>query len=112
MGFKDDLKTDLTNTFFNKTEFAEDEGTVIITHAAGGSYEIAAIYDNQYESVDPNTGVPMMSTNPVIRINENELQQDIAKGDTVLVRGTNYKMYEPQPDGVGTILVELHKVML
>ncbi len=107
--FKEDLSNDLDETFFNKSEFAEDAGTCIYYPAAGGSYEVAVIFDNEFETVDPDSGERVISRQPVARINENDLQAAVKPGDEIEVRGVRYKVIEPQYDGVGTVLCLLHE---
>lgn len=108
---KDDMVTDLEDTFFEDTEFAEDAGTVIITHATGTTYSVEGIFDNEFQGVDPSTQNPIISTQPMIQINENDLQEEIHKNDKITVRGQQYHIYSNQPDGVGVVTLLLHKVM-
>lgn len=106
--FTDQLDSDLQNVFFNKAEFAEQ----ISYNPDGGSpYNIAAIFDNEYESVDPETEQPIISTQPTVLINTNELQAAIGPADTITVRGTVYKFRTDEPNGVGVIRLQLGLVV-
>ena len=109
MTFKQDLTNDLTDVFFNKVEFAEDATTVTYHPASGSPYEVAVIFDREFESVDPNTEQAVISTQPVARINENDLVAEVKKGDKITVRGQKYLIIKPETDGVGTIFLFLNK---
>ena len=108
MSFKDDMDNDLVETFLNTDDFAE----VISFNPDGGTpYNIKSIFDNAYEAVDPETEQPILSLNPTILINGNDLQATIKPADTVTVRGTEYLFTHNQPDGTGPIRVLLNKVV-
>lgn len=106
--FKDQLKEDLENNFFNKEEFAE-EITLIPLGATINQYAINAIFDNEFESVDPDTEAPILSTQPTLRINENDLAAALAPTDKLKIRNENFEIVSNRPDGVGTIILLLHK---
>lgn len=107
--FKQDLQDDLDNTFFNKSEFAENAGTVTYYPKAGGSYEVAGIFDSEFEMVDPETNQPVLSRQPMIQVNEDDLQAEPAPEDEIEIRGVRYRVIEFHPDGVGTVALILHK---
>ncbi len=107
--FKQGLVNDLKNNHFNTKEFAED---IIWKRAAdpGNPLTIPAIFDSEFESIDPETNQPVLSTQPTIRIDENQLSSfTIAPGDEFTIRSTEYTITQYQPDGVGTIILLLHK---
>lgn len=104
--FNDQLKTDLRETFFNPEEFAEP---VTFSPAAGLPRIINGIFDNEYRSIDPATEQPIVSTQPNLLINENDLTAPLTQGDKFTIRGKVYKLIEPQTDGVGTIRILLHE---
>lgn len=111
MSFKDDLATDLDNTFFNKIEFAEDESTVTYTPVSGSPYEIAAIFDRKFEAVDPELEQSsVISTDPVAMVIEANLALPVAKGDKITVKGQLYDIVQKEPDGVGIMYLRLNKV--
>ncbi len=105
--FKESMEADLQDAFFNVEEFADN---VIIVHAYDlESYEVPAIFDNEFESVDPDTHVPIIATQPKIQIRAADLHQVLQPADTVTIRGILYKLVTNEPDGVGTIRLLLHK---
>ena len=106
--FKSDLDADLSDVFMNKDEFAE-EVTYTPKAAPGSPYTINGIFDNEFESVDPDTNAPIISTQPNLRIKEADLQAPAAPGDLVTIRSIEYKVIEPETDGVGTTVLLLHK---
>lgn len=105
--FKESMEADLHEVFFDVEEFAEK---VRIVHAFDmESYEVPAIFDNEFESVDPETQVPILSTQPKIQIRAADLHQVLQPADTVTIRGILYKLVTNEPDGVGTVRLLLHK---
>jgi len=104
--FKQQLTDDLANVFFNEAEFAEE---ITLTPAAQGQspYNISAIFDREFIDVDPETERPILSTHPVARINENELVNPLQPGDTLTIRSQIFEIKTKEPDGVGTIILEL-----
>jgi hypothetical protein len=106
MDFKSQLNEDLETVFFNNLEFAEE---IDYNPNGGISYKISAIFDDEYESVDPETNSPILSTQPSVLINANDLQAAIGPADTVTVRGTEYRFVTDEPNGVGVIRLQLHR---
>lgn len=104
--FSDALDADKKNNFFNNEEFAEQ---ITYTPLSGSAYQLNALFDNEFESVDPDTNQPVISTQPMIRVDTNDLQSTIKKGDKVTVRTIVYKIITDEPDGVGTVVLRLHK---
>lgn len=104
--FKDQLDADLEDVFFNKDEFAEE---ITLTPAAQGQdpYTLNAIFDREFQDVDPETERPILSTHPVARINENDLVNPLQPNDTLTIRSTIFEIKTKEPDGVGTIICEL-----
>lgn len=76
----------------------------------GAAYNIRAVFDKAYISVDPNTGAPVQSTDPILGVRRSDLAAEPKPGDRVVVNGTTYSIGEPQPDGVAGILFQLHKL--
>ena len=107
MGFKDDLESDIDEVFLNASEFAE---VITITPTASGpAFNTNAIFDREHQEVDPDTSIPVISENPLVRIQESDLPSPIEKGDEVTARSIVFKIYDVQPDGVGTVKLFLHK---
>ena len=104
--FNDQLKADLEETFFNPMEFAEP---VIYKPASGSEYTINGIFDKAFQSVDPNTEQPVISVQPNILLNENDLQAAVKTTDKIKIRNVLYEIIDVQPDGVGTTRLILHE---
>jgi len=73
------------------------------------SYPLSAVFDKAHVSVDPGTGVPISSTNPVLGVRLSDMQAEPKKGDRVQVSGVIYSVVDSQPDGVAGVMLELHK---
>lgn len=75
-----------------------------ITYTRGGvSVPLSqAIYDDNYQSVDPDTGAPITSTNPMLGVRLADLPDGKAmKGDQIVRNGITYRVLEQQPDSEG-----------
>lgn len=70
---------------------------------------MTGIFDDLYESVDPNTGVIITSQQPVLGIRDVDLGQTPRQDDQVLVRGILYRVKEVQTDGQSGSKLYLHK---
>jgi len=107
LGFKADLESDLDEVFLNPDEFAEP--ITVTPTASGPAFAVNAIFDRESQEVDPDTSIPVISENPVARIQESDLPSPIEKGDEATVRTVIYLIIKAEPDGVGTIKLFLHK---
>lgn len=107
MDFKDTLEPDLENVFFNDTEFAED---VTVNPSSAPSYNAIAIFDKAFIEIDPDTEAQILSTQPILRVQEHKLESDLNNDPsaTFTIRGDEYKMITYETDGVGTALIQLH----
>jgi len=78
---------------------------------AGGSIIINAVFDNEYESVDPETEQLVSSNIPRIGIRLSDLSSPPEKGDKLVTEdGQTYKVTDPREDGQGGATLYLHKV--
>ncbi len=71
---------------------------------------ITAIFDNEFQQVDPDTGAVVISTQPMIGIKDNQLPQPPSKGDRVIIRDVEYKIIDHRQDGQGSSKLLLNKV--
>ncbi len=69
----------------------------------GPSGTVVAIFDNDYESVEPDE-VLIAGANPIIRTQDDDA---FSAGDTVTIRTVNYTVVEVQPTGFGETIHEL-----
>lgn len=81
---------------------------VTYTSASGEAVTIIGDFQAQHQAVDPNTGVPFYSTEPVMTVVLADLPAGCPDmGDTVMRKGKTYRVIGDQPDGDGGTLLEL-----
>jgi hypothetical protein len=73
------------------------------------THQLRGVFQASHVGVDPETGVQVRSTQPVVLINGDDLPLDPKQGDVVEVRGVTYRVRDPQPDGHTGWLLMLHK---
>jgi len=79
----------------------------------GGSHAIKAIFDNQWEQVDPDTETVIASNLPRINVKLQDLKKlgiVPCKKDRVDIKGVLYQVIDSQEDGQGASELILHKV--
>jgi len=76
---------------------------------SGGSYKLQAIFDNDFESVDPETEQVISSNQPVLGVNLNDLNFEMRINDMVQVRNLRFRVIEVREDGQGGAQLFLHK---
>jgi len=87
----------------------DDDKSVIYESQRGGRTKIFAVFDNQFEAVDPDTERTITSLNPVIGIRLRDLPQKPLEHDIVISRNIKYKVVDIQEDGLGGASLFLHK---
>lgn len=97
----DRILTVATDTFGEDVEFRPK---------AGGSYTVRAIFDNEYQALDPSTEQLISVNKPILGININDLEFDLKTEDLVIVREITYKIEDKREDGQGGARLFLHKV--
>jgi hypothetical protein len=83
---------------------------VLYTSEGLSPITIQAIFDNEFQQVDPQTGAVVISTQPVIGIKYDQLPQKPKSGDRVRIRYIDYRVIEDQPDGQAGSRLLLHKI--
>lgn len=68
-----------------------------------------AVFDSAHVEVDPDTGAPVSSNNPVLGVRLADLPNEPTSRDRVRVRGALYRIGDVQPDGVAGALIILKK---
>ncbi len=93
------------------TTFSEPPASVYwLTDGIAPGVELArAVFDTAHVAVDPETGAPVSSVNPVMGVLLSDLPNKPTTRDRVLVRGVLYQITDPQPDGVAGITLILKK---
>lgn len=99
--FDDELKSMMEG------EFSED----VTLETPSIDIDTAGIFDETYETIDPDTGAIVMSPNPRVSLFSKEVLAVVAKieqGWKVVVRGKRYSIKnDPKDDGAGIIILEL-----
>ena len=90
---------------------SDTAGGSLVTYApaSGSPYPIRAVFDRSHLAVDPSTGAPVSSTNPILGVQLSQLAAEPRKGDRVIVAGVTWRVHDYQPDGVAGALLELSK---
>ena len=89
------------------TTFGED---IVYTPKGQPAVNMTGIFDDLYESVDPNTNAIITSQQPIVGIKDADLGQTPRQDDQVFVRGILYRVKEVQTDGQGGSRLFLHKI--
>ncbi|ONH52808.1 hypothetical protein SAMN04490182_4560 [Pseudomonas cedrina] len=69
-----------------------------------------AVFDSAHVTVDPETGAPVSSNNPVLGVRVIDLPNEPTNRDRVQARGVLYKIHDVQSDGVAGVMLFLRKV--
>ncbi|NMY07585.1 electron transfer flavoprotein [Pseudomonas veronii] len=69
-----------------------------------------AVFDTAHVSVDPETGAPVSTNNPILGVRLIDLPNNPTNRDRVRARGVLYMINEPQFDGVAGVTITLRKV--
>lgn len=73
------------------------------------AHELRAVFQAAHVALDPETGVQVRSTQPVLLINGEDMPLEPKQGDTVVARSTTYRVRDAQPDGHTGWLLMLHR---
>lgn len=68
-----------------------------------------AIFDTAHVAVDPETGAPVSSLNPVLGVRLSDLPNEPTSRDLVRARGLLYRIHDVQPDGIAGLTIILKK---
>lgn len=71
--------------------------------------QVRGVFQASYVGLDPDSGVQVRSSQPVLLVDREELPWDPKQGDTVVVRSTTYRVRDAQPDGHTGRLLMLHR---
>jgi hypothetical protein len=81
-----------------------------ITYTRGQSTaQIKGVFQASHVGLDPETGMQVNSTQPILLVDGWSLSFEPRGGDTVEVRGTTYRVRDAQPDGHTGWLLMLHR---
>ena len=71
--------------------------------------QVNGVFQASHVGLDPDTGIQVRSTQPVVLVNRGDMPWDPKQGDTVVVRSTTYRVRDLQPDGHTGWLLMLHR---
>lgn len=99
-------------TFSEPTAADDPDGAVYwLTDGVVPGVALAqAVFDSAHVSVDPETGAPVSTNNPILGIRLIDLPNEPTNRDRVLARGVLYKINDVQADGVAGATLFLRKV--
>jgi hypothetical protein len=84
-------------------------GEPITYRRRGEQWEARGVFQASHVALDPDTGVQVRSTQPVLLVNEVDLPVRPQQGDQVDVRGNTWLVRDAQPDGHTGWLLMLHR---
>lgn len=74
---------------------------------------IRGVYDSNYMTLDPNTGVPIMSCTPVFAVSDSDIPGGRwQEGDKVIIGGVIFSADEPHNDSEGMTELVLRRESL
>lgn len=71
--------------------------------------QVRGVFQASHVGLDPETGIQVRSTQPVVLVKRGELPWDPKQGDTVVARSVTYRVRDAQPDGHEGWLLMLHR---
>lgn len=98
-------------TFSEPSASIDPDGAVywLTDGAAPGVALAQAVFDSAHVTVDPETGAPVSSQNPILGVRLVDLPNKPTNRDLVRARGELYKIHDVQPDGVAGVTIILRK---
>ncbi|NWB92329.1 head-tail joining protein [Pseudomonas agarici] len=99
-------------TFSEPSAALDPEGAVYwLTDGIAPGVPLAqAVFDTSHVSVDPDTGAPVSTNNPILGVRLIDLPNNPTNRDRVMARGVLYTISEPQFDGVAGVTIILRKI--
>lgn len=81
-----------------------------VTYSRGQSTtQVRGVFQASSATLDPDTGLQVRSTQPVLLIDRRALSFDPRQNDIVVARNTTYRVRDAQPDGHNGWLLMLHR---
>tara|TARA_E500000331_G_scaffold102530_1_gene99379 strand:+ start:1606 stop:1926 length:321 start_codon:yes stop_codon:yes gene_type:complete len=62
-------------------------------------YSIKGVFQESFMSIDPRTGMPVNSAQPILGINSQDLSIEPKRGDLITARSVDYRIRDIQEDG-------------
>lgn len=86
--------------------------TVTFYPKCGGVYKVQAVFDNDFQIIDPQTEQLVSANQPALGINLNDIKFDLKNGDEVEIRKARYKVQQKNEDGQGGATLLLHNIKI
>jgi hypothetical protein len=98
-------------TFSEPSASIDPDGAVywLTDGVAPGVALAQAVFDTAHVSVDPETGAPVSSQNPILGVRLIDLPNKPTNRDRVMARGELFTISDVQPDGVAGVTIILRK---
>ncbi|WP_152668484.1 electron transfer flavoprotein [Pseudomonas frederiksbergensis] len=98
-------------TFSEPSAAIDPDGAVywLTDGVAPGVALAQAVFDSAHVTVDPETGAPVSSQNPILGVRLIDLPNKPTNRDRVRARGELYQISDVQPDGVAGVTIILRK---
>lgn len=98
-------------TFSEPSAVIDPDGAVywLTDGVAPGVALAQAVFDSAHVTVDPETGAPVSSQNPILGVRLIDLPNKPTNRDRVRARGELYQISDVQPDGVAGVTIILRK---
>jgi hypothetical protein len=98
-------------TFSEPSASIDPDGAVYwLTDGVAPGVPLAqAVFDTAHVSVDPETGAPVSSQNPILGVRLIDLPNKPTNRDRVMARGELFTISDVQPDGVAGVTIILRK---
>jgi hypothetical protein len=98
-------------TFSEPSAAIDPDGAVywLTDGVAPGVALAQAVFDSAHVSVDPETGAPVSSQNPILGVRLVDLPNEPTNRDRIRARGQLYSINDVQPDGVAGVTIVLRK---
>ena len=93
------MLNDLANRVLKANVRVMGEPVTLTRPATGATYSFKGIFQESYMTVDPRTGMPVNSAQPILGLNINDIAVEPRRGDDLLIRDTGYRIRDIQEDG-------------
>lgn len=77
---------------------------------AGGVFKVQAVFDSEYQVLDPETEQVLSANQPGLGVNLNDFPEEPKQGDEVQVGELRFRVSDKREDGQGGAVLLLNKV--
>lgn len=85
-------------------------GEPVVYRRGQAEHQVKGVFQASHVGLDPDTGMQVNSTQPIVMIDGWSLPFEPKGGDVVEVRNTSYRVRDAQPDGHTGWTLMLHRV--